>query len=68
MLASHGPPVTLSSVKSLSWVAKEASKVCLEIATPPPNGEPPFGSSKIPSTLSRSVAPVGVFSETASRA
>ena len=63
MLASVGPPVTFSSVMSFSCRVNDSSNVCFEIATPPPKGEPPFGSSKIPSTRSASVAPVGVCTD-----
>ena len=45
---------------SLSRVANESSDNSFEIAMPA-NGEPPFGSSKMPSTRRSSVAPVGVF-------
>src|SRR6266540_3576248 len=58
VFSAVGPPLTFRSVKSLSCVANELSNVVFEIATSL-NGEPPFGSSKIPSTWSRRVFHVG---------
>ena len=59
VFASVTPPLTFTNEKRSCGFAYSRSNRVVEIVTSP-NGEPPFGGSKMPRSFIRNTAPVGV--------